>query len=98
MDRFVNAYESACSGYTLNYTSSGSGAGGASGGLTTTFGSAGGTCGAGLMASSNCPEVGGVGGVCGNAGHAAHRPAVSKAVRCNTSKRVGVLHGKNGIG
>ena len=27
MDRFVNAYESACSGYTLNYTSSGSGAG-----------------------------------------------------------------------
>lgn len=27
MDRFINAYESACSGYTLNYTSSGSGAG-----------------------------------------------------------------------
>lgn len=27
MTRFVNAYETACSGYTLNYTSSGSGAG-----------------------------------------------------------------------
>jgi phosphate transport system substrate-binding protein len=27
MDRFVNAYEQACDGYTLNYTSNGSGAG-----------------------------------------------------------------------